>query len=302
VAADSLPPPVNRPLEFFLLGLLALFWGSSYLWAKVSLEVVPPFTLIAFRVGIAAVLLTAWVIIRRIPLPTDAHTWWLLLIQAFMNSFGAWCLLAWGLQYVDSSLATVLNSMSPLFVFFITLLFTRHETVNARKFAGAVLGLIGVVLIVGTDALNGLGQQVIAQLAILTGSLLYAGAAIFGKRFAGIPPAATATATMLISTAIVVPFSLVVEQPWDLQPELKHIGAVLMLSVFGTVGALMLYFRLVNTLGSMGVASQGFLRIGVGVLLGTLVLGETITLVIGIGLCAAVTGVVLINWPNRSRK
>jgi len=262
----------SRPFELFLLVLLALFWGSSYLWAKVALEVVPPFTLIAFRVGIAAVLLTAWVVVRKIPLPTDMHTWWLLLIQAFMNSFGAWCLLAWGLQFVDSSLATVLNSMSPLFVFFITLFITRHEIVNARKFAGAVLGLLGVILIVGTDALNGLGQQVVAQLAILTGSLLYAGAAIFGKRFAAITPVATATATMLISTVIVVPLCLIVEQPWDIQPQLKHIGSVLMLSVFGTVGALVLYFRLVNTLGSMGVASQGFLRIGVGVLLGTFVL------------------------------
>ena len=73
-----------------------------------------------------------------------------------------------------------------------------------------------------------------------------------------------------------------------------------MLGLFCTGCALMLYFRLVNTLGSLGVASQAYLRVGVGVLLGALVLGEEITIMIGLGIGCAILGVAAINLPKRS--
>ena len=73
----------------------------------------------------------------------------MLLVQAFLNSIGAWTVLAWGQQYVDSGLATVLNSTSPIFVFFITFFFTRHETTGGIRLLGACLGVLGVTLIVG---------------------------------------------------------------------------------------------------------------------------------------------------------
>ena len=91
----------------------------------------------------------------------------------------------------------MLNSTSPIFVFFITLAVTRHEAVGFLKLLGACLGLMGVVLIVGMDALEGLGQQVAGQLAVLGGAVLYACAAIHGKRFSHLPATATAAGTMI---------------------------------------------------------------------------------------------------------
>jgi len=163
---------INRPKEYLLLILLASLWGSSYLFTRIGLETLPPATLVDMRVTIAATVLLLVVWQRGYKLPTDRATWRNFLIQSFFNSFGAWILVAWGQQYVESGLATVLNSTSPIFVFLLTWLVTKHETVTARKVTGAFVGLAGVILIIGVNALQSLGQQVVAQLAILLSAML----------------------------------------------------------------------------------------------------------------------------------
>jgi len=287
-------------IELALLCLLALLWGSSYLFIKIAVTEIPPVTLIATRVTIAALFLCAVLFWRQEKLPRDVTMWRMLLLQAFFNSIGAWTLLAWGQQYVDSGLASVLNSTSPIFVFLFTILLTRHEPISARKLFGACLGLLGVVLIVGVDVLAGLGQQVAGQLAAIAGAILYACAAIYGKKFSNLTATTAAAGTMIWASIILVPASLILEQPWVLAPSMKAVSATLILSIFCTGFALLIYFRLIKTLGSMGVASQAYLRAGVGVLLGIIFLGEEITSVIAVGLLAAIIGVAAINIPKRS--
>jgi drug/metabolite transporter (DMT)-like permease len=287
----------RRIVEFALLGVLALLWGSSYLFIKVAVTEIPPFTLIAARVSIAACFLGLVVFWRRERLPRDTKTWRRLLIQSFLNAIGAWTILAWGQQYVDSGLAGVLNSTSPIFVFFLTLFISRHEATSFLRLAGAILGLIGVVLIVGLEALQGLGSQVAGQLAALTGAFLYACVAIHGKRFAHLSAPVTATGTMLWATLFLVPLCLIVDRPWTLSPSAEALWATLALSVLSTGVALIVYFRLVRTLGSLGVASQAYLRAGVSVVLGVVVLGEVISPLVGLGLLAALFGVAAINAP-----
>src|SRR5690606_5676983 len=100
--------------------------GSSYLFIKLALAEIPPVTLIAIRVGLAAAFLLAILRGQGGALPRDGRTWRLLTIQAFLNSVAAWTLLAWGQQYVDSALAGVLNSTSPLFVVLIGMVLLRR--------------------------------------------------------------------------------------------------------------------------------------------------------------------------------
>jgi len=291
-------PPALLP-ELLLLGLLALLWGSSYLLIKLALVGLPPVTLIALRVGLAAPLLLAAVAWQGHKLPRDLDAWRQLFVQSFLNASGAWLLLAWGQQHVDSGLAGVLNSTSPVFVFFITLLVTRHEALNSRKLAGALLGIAGVALIIGIDVLGGLGQQVLAQVAVLLGAMLYACAAVNGKRFAAQPPTVTAAGVMLCATAVLLPAALVLDRPWALQPTALSLLAAVLLAVFCTAGALLLYFRLVRTLGSMGVASQAYLRAGVSVILGMVLLDEAFRPSVGLGLLAVILGVAAINLPSK---
>ena len=297
-------PPALLPAllpELLLLGLLALLWGSSYLLIRVALDGLPPVTLIALRVSLAAVVLLAVVRWQGHRLPRDLTSWRAFFVQSLLNATAAWTLLAWGQLYVDSGLAGVLNSTSPVFVFFITLLVTRHEALSPLKLAGALLGVAGVTLIIGTDVLAGLGRQVAAQLAVLLGAFLYGCAAVNGKRFGHLPPTVTAAAVMLCATAVLLPAALVIDRPWSLRPSALPLAAAAALAVFCTALALLLYFRLVRTLGSMGVASQAYLRAGVSVMLGILLLGESFRPAVGLGLLAVILGVAAINLPRRRR-
>ena len=289
----------NLVFELALLALLAGLWGSSYLLIKVAVVGIPPVTLIAIRVSLAAVLLIAILRLQHARLPKDSQTRRLLLVQALLGSVVPWTLLAWGQQYIDSGLAGVLNSTSPIFVFLITLLVTRHEAVTPWKLAGALLGVVGVALIMGVDVLRGLGQQVAGQAAVLLSAFLFALAAIHGKHFSSIPPTVTAAGTMVWSSVCLIPLSLAIDEPWILEPSALSIAAAIALGIFNTGVAMLIYFRLVRTLGSMGVASQSYLRIGVSVLLGVVVLGEQVTPAMGLGLAAIVLGVLAINLRPR---
>ena len=196
-------------------------------------------------------------------------------------------------------MAGVLNSTAPIFIFFITLLFTRHERTGLARLSGATLGLLGVILIVSLDALSGLGRDVAGQLAALGGALLYAGAAIYGRGFAALPPMVTAAGTMIWASVVLVPLACILDRPWTLSPSAPALAATAALGLLCTGVALILYFRLVRTLGSMGVASQAYLRAAVGVVLGMVILGEEVAFSTGLGVLAAMVGVALINLPAR---
>ncbi len=287
--------PASRSFEFILLALLALFWGSSYLFIKVALETIPPLTLIAFRVTLAAFMLYAVVRWQGHRMPGDRETWRKFGVQCFFLCIGGWVVLAWGQQFIDSGLAGILNSTSPVFVFFITLLWSRHESVSGLRLFGAMLGLAGVVLIIGADALRGLGTQVMGQIAVLASAALYGCSAVYGKRFSHLPSTVTAAGTLTVASVLLIPVSVAIDRPWTLEPSLVSIGSAFALSIVSSCLALLLYFRLIKTLGSMGTASQAYLRVGISVLLGALVLNEQIGWSVGIGFAAVVGGVIVIN-------
>lgn len=295
-------PRASGPGEYSLLLLLASLWGVSYPLIKIALESVPPITLMAVRVSLAAAILCAIARARGLRFPRDERTWRAFLVQAFFNSIGAWTLLAWGQQFVDSGLAGVLNSTSPIFVFFLTLLWTRHEDVGLPRFVGAVLGLLGIVVIVGVNALSGLGDDAVAQLAILAGALLYACAAIHGKRFGQLAPMVTASGTMIWASLVLVPAALLMEQPWTLTIHPRSAVAAAALAAFSTAGALLIYFRLAGTIGSMGVASQSYLRSAIAVALGVVFLGEPLSRSLAIGATVIIAGTILINKRPAARR
>lgn len=306
----SASPPRNLAPEYALLALLAAFWGSSYLLIKLALATIAPVTLIAMRVTIASLFLLAIVHLRGERLPSARRDWRLLFVQSLLNSSLAWLVLAWGQQYVPSGTAGVLNSTSPLFVLLIgmvTALWSRLRGAAAgsggastsRKSAGVALGLVGVVLVIGVNALRGIGQQTLAQVSVLFGAFLYACAALSGKRLAHLSSLTTACGTMLCAAATLLPLSLMVDRPWTLVPSATSLVAAVTLGIMCTGVALIIYFRLIKTLGAMGVASQSYLRAGVSVLLGFLVLGEQPPPSVLIGLVITIAGVALINWPAR---
>jgi drug/metabolite transporter (DMT)-like permease len=107
---------------------------------------------------------------------------------------------------------------------------------------------------------------------------------------------------MLWATLALVPVAALVDAPWRLQPGAEALYAATIQGVFCTGAALVLFFRLQRTLGSMGLASQAYLRAGIGALLGILLLGEQPTWTIGAGVVLAILGVALINSGGKPKE
>jgi drug/metabolite transporter (DMT)-like permease len=286
-------------LEFALLALLATLWGGSYTFIKLGVATIAPITLIAARTLIAGLLLLVIMRWRGVSLPGDAATWRRFLFQACLNSVIPWTLIAWGELSLDAGLATILNSTSPIFTFLLTFAITRHEPANARKLFGVLAGLAGICLIVGVQAFSGLGEQLAAEIAIVAATICYAGAAVFSRGFKGLDPMAPAAGSLLCGAAILVPVSLAVERPWTLAPSGSSMLALLGLAVFSTALAFVIYFRLIQTLGSVGTTAQSYLRVPIGVALGVLFLGESLSPTAWIGLGCVVIGVAAMTIPAR---
>lgn len=285
--------------ELLLLLVLSTLWGASYTFIKIGVETIPPLTFIAARTLIAGGLLAAILRARGMRLPGDRASWARFLFQAGLNSVVPFTLIAWAEQTVDAGVATILNATSPIFAFLLTALATRHEAVTARKLLGVTAGLAGTGFIVGFEALEGIGQQVWAQLAIVAATVCYAGAAIFGRSFKGLDPMVPAAGSLLCGAAVLLPVSIAVDRAWMLAPSASSLVALGLLSVFSTALAFVIYFRLVRTLGSIGTTAQAYLRVPIGVAIGVLCLGERLHPDAWIGLACVVAGVVAMTWPTR---
>jgi drug/metabolite transporter (DMT)-like permease len=286
-------------LELLLLLGLATLWAASYTFIKIGVATIPPVTLIAARTLIAGAILVLVLRSRGLSLPRDAAVWGRFLFQACLNSVIPFTLIAWAERTVDAGLATILNSTSPIFAFLLTAIITRHEALTGRKLFGIAAGIVGTCLIVGVQAFNGLGQELWAQLAIVAATVCYAGAAIFGRGFKGLDPIMPAAGSMICGAALLIPVSLVVDRPWTLAPSTESVLALLGLSVFSTALAFVIYFRLLQTLGSVGTTAQAYLRVPIGVAIGVVFLGESLTPSAWAGLICVIIGVAAMTIPAR---
>src|SRR5579871_2696839 len=285
--------------ELALLLLLATLWGASYSFIKVGVATIPPVTLIAGRTLIAGVLLLLIMRWRALRMPTDSATWGRFAFQACLNSVVPWTLIAWGEGTVDAGLATILNSAAPIFTFLFTAFVTHHEAATPRKLFGVIAGMSGICLIVGVKAFDHVGQELLAEIAIVAATVCYACAAIFSRGFKRLDPMAPAAGSLLCGTAALIPLSLVVEHPWTLSPSASSVWALIGLAVFSTAAAFVVYFRLIQTLGSVGTTAQAYLRVPIGVALSVIFLGETLSPTAWIGLACVMLGVAAMTIPTR---
>jgi drug/metabolite transporter (DMT)-like permease len=291
----------TRGADLALLLLLATLWGASYTFIKLSVESIPPVTLIGARTAIAAVVLLGVLRWRRIAMPTGFAVWRRFLFQACLNSVIPFTLIAWAEQSVDAGLATILNSSAPIFTFVLAWCLAREQSATGQQLFGVICGMIGICLIVGVQALTGIGQQLTAELAIVAATICYAGAAIFGRNFQGLDPMLPATGSLICGAAVLIPFSLVVDRPWTLAPSGQSIVALLCLAVLSTALAFTIYFRLIRTLGSVGTTAQAYLRVPIGVAIGVVFLGEALAPTTLIGLVCVIAGVAAMAVPARRR-
>jgi drug/metabolite transporter (DMT)-like permease len=275
-------PVTNRAMTAFEWGLLltlSVLWGGSFFFVGVAVKELPPLTIVALRVALAALALLALLPITGVKLPTSLQVWTAFLGVGLLNNIIPFTLIVWGQMHIASGVASILNATTPLFTVIVANFLTADERITGGRIAGVLVGLTGVAVMVGGAAIQALGVDVLAQVAVLSAAISYAFAGVFGRRFKamGVAPLATATGQVTASSLILLPLMLIVDQPWDLpMPSIETIAALVGLALLSTAVAYILYFRILATAGATNLLLVTFLIPVTAILLGIFVLGETL--------------------------
>lgn len=283
--------------EIGILVLLSIIWGSSFAWTRVAVVTVPPLTITAVRVSFAALLLLGLMKAKGLSFPKGL--WGAFFLQGLLQSAVPFALLGWGAIHLPSGLTGVLNATPPLFVLIINAVGQPGQISSAKVF-GVLLGLCGVILVLGVEALGAIGSEPLAEAAVLGASLCYALASLHGRYFTELPALVTATGAMAMAALVMVPTAMIVDQPWLLSPSSASLGAVAVLACLCTGLAMTLYFRLIRTLGPLTTSSGGYLRAGFAVLFGIIFMGERFGAATLVGMLAIVLGLIGVTRPTNS--
>lgn len=271
---------------------LTVLWGGSFFFAKVALGELGPFTVAFARVSLAALALALVV-----PLRQDAP-WRTYFAMGFLNNALPFSLIFWGQTEIAVGLASIINATTPLFTLVVAHVLTPDEKIDRTKIAALLIGLLGVVVLIGPDALIG-GSALWAQMACLGAALSYAFAGVYGRRFRrmGIAPAEAAGGQVTASAVLILPIMVVVEQPWTLSaaPSLTVWLALAGLALLSTALAYVLYFRILAAAGATNLLLVTLLIPVPATLLGAAVLGEQLEPRHFAGMALIGLGLVLID-------
>lgn len=294
--------------EWGMLLTLSLLWGGSFFFIGVLVDELPPLTIVVLRVGLAAVVLHLYLIFKGNPISGGRQVWAAFFAMGLLNNVIPFSLIVWGQTHIASGLASILNATTPLFTVVVAHLLTQDERLTPARLGGVVAGFAGVAVLMGPQVLSGLGDDLLAQAAILGAALSYACAGVFGRRFKamGVKPLHTATGQVTGSAILLVPVALVVDKPWSLSVPSGHaIAALLGLAVVSTALAYVLYFRILATAGATNVLLVTLLVPVSAIVLGVVVLGESLALqsLLGMALIALGLGVIdgrIFRWMPRA--
>ncbi len=281
---------------------LAILWGGSYFFNALALRGLPPITVVSIRLVIGSVLLLAYVSARGYSFILPLKLWRDMFILGFLNLFLPFCLVTWGQKQIASGLAAIFNTTAPLFAVVVAHYATRDERLTMPKFVGVLLGMAGVSVMVGIEALRGLGDQVVAQVAVLGGAFSYGLAAVYARRFRNQPSMVTATGQVTGAAVLSLPVALIVDQPWTLpMPGTLPIVAVLALAVLSTGITPLLYFAILKSVGATNGIIVTFLAPVSALLLGVFILDETFTVQQGFGITLIGLGLAAIDGRPLAR-
>jgi len=297
-AAGSTAPASLRHVALLLV--LAGLWGSAFAFVKVAVTTIPPSTLVAGRTGAAAAVLTAMVYATGQRLPGGLKQWLEFLVQGAVAVALPFFLISWGQQHIDSALAVIINSTPPVFIVLLGYLFTRDVRFSRFNMIGVAAGLGGVVLLVGPDALAGLGLDVQAQLAVLLASVFYAFMPLWGRRFSHLPPIVAAAGALIMAAAVTVPLAVVIDRPWTLSPSTESLFGLAYAALISTAVGYIIYFHLLAAHGAKGVSAIGYLKTALGVLWSMAYLGEMLSLRAAVAVAVILLGVAAINSEWRA--
>lgn len=289
--------------EWTLLLVLSLLWGGSFFFVGVAVQDLPPLTIVALRVSLAAVGLWCVVLILGLRPPRQWQVWLAFLSMGTINNAIPFSLIVWGQTQIASGLASILNATTPLFTVVVATCLLTDERATPLKVLGVVVGFMGVVVMIGLPA-SSEPTPWLPQLAILGAAMSYAFGGVYGRRFKalGVHPILTAAGQVTASGLIMMPIAMSLEGTQALSTaSVQSWGAILGLALFSTSLAYIIYFKLLESAGATNLLLVTLLVPGSAILLGILFLNESITATQLAGLALIALGLSAIDGRLWSR-
>ena len=282
--------------DWLLLIVLSVFWGGSFYFAKIAVVEIPPLTLALGRVGIAAAALAMVARILGVIWPRDARTWWNFTIMAAFNNALPFTLLFWGQIHISIGLASIIVGTSPLFGVLVAHVLTHDDKLSAGRAVGVAAGLIGVIVLIGVDLLGELGSHVLAEFACLATAISYAFGAVYSRQVRKQPPMIVAAGQLTMSTVLLLPLVMLFDRPSALlAASWPALCSMLALALICSALAYLIYFRVIGRAGATNALLVTFLVPVSAIVLGIVLLGESLEIHQIAGMAAIFIGIIAID-------
>ena len=282
---------------FIVLGSI---WSASFLWIKIALDEIGPFTLVAFRVLFGLLFAGGAVVLQRKAWPRDWTGWFPFLLLGVTSVAIPFVLITWGELSIDSAVASILNATVPLFTIVIAHLFLQDDRITVQRVIGLFIGFIGVIVLLSEDLLAGVHSSILGQGAVILASIFYAASSVYARRKTHSEPGLVRGAGRLVSATIVMwLMAPVVESPFTI-PRLPLTWiAVLWLGVLGSGLALILWYYLLHEIGPTRTGMVTYIFPLGGVVLGVIFLNEHLSWQLVVGALLIISSIMVVNWQSK---
>lgn len=291
-----------RKSDLGALLALVLFWSLAFVMLKISVATVPPASAAFIRIVIAATLL--WAIMRLMGerLPEKPEHWQYLSVLGIIANVLPFTLVLYGMKHIESGVGAILMGIMPVITVVLAHFFSDHtERLTVRKTIGVGIGFTAILLLLGPSTLTRLGEQTLAELAVVCGAICFAVAAVITRRAPELPIASLSAGIMFASALFSLPVALILDWPLNFTPDIPALLALVWLGVFPTGLATLLYFFVVLKSGTGLLAMSNYLVPIAGVIWGAILLGERPNWQSFLALAMVVLGTWLVG-PSQSRR
>lgn len=285
---------LNVPLLVWLL--LCLIWGSTWLFIKLGLQDLPPFTFAGVRFVIAALILGAVVALRRRPLPHGRAEWGLIVVTGLLSFTINYGVVFWGETRISSGLAAILQTITPVFGLVIAHYYLPEERITWLKLGGVMLGIAGVALIFSNQMTHEGPAALWGSVAIVIGAFSVAYASVLVKARGGrIDSATLALGQMVCGMIPLLLIGITTEgNPFKIRWTPLALLSLGYLALVGSAIAFLLYYWLVRNTKVTNTMLIPLVTPLIAVVLGMLVLDESLTWRVAIGGAIIMSGISLI--------
>ena len=287
-----------KPLDFFLLTLLALIWASAFFNIKIATYSFGPITIAFLRVFFGAIPLLIICFYRKIKIEAFSKDWSWFAAIGFINLVLPFFLIAYGIQNVQSNLAAILMASTPLSATILSHFFTKNEKINLLKSIGILLGFSGILFLF-TDKILFNENNIWSALIILLASTFYVVGGVLTLKISNKSNENVTTSILIWATIFLLPLALFFEKPWNLSPRLDSTISLIYLGIFATGIAWLLRFHILKNNGLVFQAQVAYLIPIFGVILGFLFLQEEITSKVIISLIAIIIGIYIVKKGSK---